>query len=353
MRRLVLSVFVMLAFFSIVSSAQAPTPAKSAPATQAKPATPKPAPKPTVAKFTSANPNNQELIDFAQRHVSEKFLLDLVKKATGEKREYDLKNSELLILMDAGVPESVIEAIRAPSAPAMPTTASVTPSVNSAPAVLGGKLRVVVRDFNFGTASQAATPQVNVASGGKNQPIFDVSAIGQGLSNLVSNELGKTGEVRILSRSAMEAVKQEQELAGNKASTGQILSAQYIITGSITKFGPEDKNMNIGAIAAGHIPLVGGMFGSKKSIQYVGLSLQIADVVTSENLKFVDAEGKSLHKSIAFEGLGVGSGGGAAGGAGFGSSNFQQSAIGEASLEAAKVAAKQLVAAFMALKIGE
>jgi len=83
-----------------------------------------------VVKLTSANPNNQELIDLAQGGASERNLLGAVASAKAEGHSYDKSAKEILMLSNAGVSDAVIEAIRnvgSPTVSSGPATTTVPP----------------------------------------------------------------------------------------------------------------------------------------------------------------------------------------------------------------------------------
>ena len=80
--------------------------------------------------------------------------------------------------------------------------------------------------------------------------------IGQGISDLLVDELVNDGSYRIIERKRLDAILAEQNFAQSEradpsaktlASVGKMLGVKYMIVGSITKFGTEKSNKSFGA----------------------------------------------------------------------------------------------------------
>jgi curli biogenesis system outer membrane secretion channel CsgG len=114
---------------------------------------------------------------------------------------------------------------------------------------------------------------------------------------------------------------------------------KYIIAGSITKFGGEEKNYGGGVLGRAKL----GGLGLKKAKTEVSVTARMIDATTGEILMSTKGEGISKKGG----GLKVGALGGG-GGAGFSmsSSDYKASAIGEAQ----EMATQALVAAIVAKK---
>ena len=117
--------------------------------------------------------------------------------------------------------------------------------------------------------------------------------------------------------------KKARSGAAKLAKVGKVLGVKYIIAGSITKFGGEEKSYGGGGLIGGKL----GGLGLKKAKTEVALTARVIDATTGEIL--ISAKGEGLSKKGG--GLTVG-GGGRGGGAGFSmsSSDYKASAIGEA-----------------------
>jgi curli biogenesis system outer membrane secretion channel CsgG len=196
------------------------------------------------------------------------------------------------------------------------------------PAAAQEKRRVAVMDFGYATVMNQV------------QAIFGTNQdIGKGITDLVIDQLVNDGTYRVIERSALDKITKEQNFsntdrvnASSAAKIGALLGADTIVIGDITAFGGEDKNYNAGGGGGTGWWNKGGAggLGIKKSKIIVEITARLVDVNTGEILASVTGHGE-VQKS----GLGVGGGGhdGWTGGGGqfsMGSSNFQQSAIGQA-----------------------
>jgi hypothetical protein len=114
------------------------------------------------------------------------------------------------------------------------------------------------------------------------------------------------------------------------AKIGKLLGVDAIIVGSVTQFGNETKNTNVGGAGGGLGGLGLGGFGHKKSKAIVAVNARIVDIDTAEILGVADGKGESSRESTSLVGGGGNWKGFGAGGANFGSSDFQQTIIGEA-----------------------
>jgi curli biogenesis system outer membrane secretion channel CsgG len=191
---------------------------------------------------------------------------------------------------------------------------------------------VAVMDFDYGTVNNW----------------WGQYDIGKGMADQVVDALVNDGTFRVIERKKLDTVLAEQDFAHSDradpsaaklAKVGKVLGVKYIISGSITKFGGEEKNYGGGGLIKGKL----GGLGLKKAKTYVTLTARMIDATTGEIL--VSAKGEGL--STKGGGLSVGGAGGG-GGAGFsmGTSNYRDSAIGEAQEQACNL----LVAAIIAKK---
>ena len=204
---------------------------------------------------------------------------------------------------------------------------------------------VSVRDFDFGSIMKWWKGEVNV---------------GKGVAELVVEELLEDGGVRLLERKELKAILEEQDLASSDRTedgsdqavqTGRVISARYIVTGSVTKFGGEDRIFQVGALA-GAIGLLGGpkeleaiasIVGTRNMAAVVEITARVIDTTTGEILASVKSEGKSKRKGLLLGGAGVGGGTVVAGGFEMTSSNFRETILGEATATAVEELAKRLL----------
>jgi curli biogenesis system outer membrane secretion channel CsgG len=157
--------------------------------------------------------------------------------------------------------------------------------------------------------------------GGATQQQVSQANLGRGIADQLVVALLNTSNFRIMERRALEAILAEQSLAaGEKAAPAQqtaqqarLLGAQYLVTGSITKFGREQKRRGgvLGAVSKG----VGGA-GIESNTYTVGITVRVVDATSGEVVGSMASDGEVKGgRKFALGGFG-----GAAGG-GFGSSN--------------------------------
>lgn len=183
---------------------------------------------------------------------------------------------------------------------------------------------VAVMDFDYGTVGYHWWGQYD---------------IGKGMADQVVDALLEDGTFRVIERKQLDTILAEQDFsasdradpsAAKVTKLGKVLGVKYIIAGSITKFGGEEKSYGGGGLIKGKL----GGLGLKKAKTEVTLTARMIDTTTGEILLSAKGEGLSTKGG----GLKVGAGGLGFGGAGFSmsSSDYKASAIGEAQ-EAATV----------------
>jgi curli biogenesis system outer membrane secretion channel CsgG len=195
------------------------------------------------------------------------------------------------------------------------------------------KIQVAVKDFEYGTIGYRWWGDYD---------------IGKGVADLIVNEIVNEGTLSAIERKNLDTVLAEQDFArsdradpnaAKQSKVGKVKGVRYIITGSITKFGGEDKTYSGGALAGGKI----GGLGFKKAKTEVTLTARLIDTTTGDIV--VSAQGNGVSKKGGGIKLGAGGGGGAAG-FGMSSSDYKESAIGEAT----EAAVKELVTKILAKK---
>ena len=192
---------------------------------------------------------------------------------------------------------------------------------------------VAVMDFDFGTVHEHWWGNYD---------------IGKGMADQVVDALVNDGSFRVIERKKLDTVLAEQDFARSDradpsaaklAKVGKVLGIKYIITGSITKFGGEQKSYGTGGLGGGRI----GGLGLKKAKTEVSITARMIDATTGEILMSTKGEGISKKGG----GLKVGAlGGGGGGGFSMSSSDYKASAIGEAQ----EMATQDLVAKIVANK---
>jgi curli biogenesis system outer membrane secretion channel CsgG len=144
-------------------------------------------------------------------------------------------------------------------------------------AAAAGKVRVAVTKFENKVKS----------------PWWDKSwDIGEGLTEMLTTELFKTGRVIVLERGAISDVVGEQQLGQSGlvknetgAQTGQMIGAQLIVRGAVTEFSERVKG------ASGQIstPYFGGGVGTESA--YVALDIRLIDANTGQVIASASATG--------------------------------------------------------------
>lgn len=174
------------------------------------------------------------------------------------------------------------------------------------------KPALVVMGFESGTVSAQVQDKRGFAAlvaamhGGNNET-YDPSQLGIGISDMLVEKLLESGEFRLLDRGLADAAK----------------SARYVVTGSVTRFGFEERN--VGGFAATMATM--GLLSYKQHRTQVILTARVINAATGEIVASFSAEGVS-NKGGGLRLAGIGANGG--GGADVSSANFRSTAIGQA-----------------------
>src|SRR5882724_1781395 len=227
--------------------------------------------------------------------------------------------------------ESASKAQAKPGAPAPAPAAqpapAAAPAQASAPATpQGRKKRIAIFDFDYATVQTASAA------------VFGTNVdVGKGISDLLVNNLVKDGTYSVIERKALDKILTEQNFSNSDranpnsaAKLGKLLGVDAIIVGSVTQFGNETKNTNVGGAAGGFVPFGLGNVGRKKSKAIVAITARLVDVDTGEIVGVAEGKGESQRESTTLLGAVAGSKGFGAGNADFTTSDFQQTIIGEA-----------------------
>ncbi len=174
--------------------------------------------------------------------------------------------------------------------------------------------------------------------------------IGKGVADMLVDGLVEDGTYRVIERKRLDAVLAEQNFsnsdradpgAADVAKIGKALGVKYLIVGSITKFGMEQKNMNLGGSAWGAGKYGVGDFGTKKGKATVAITARMIDSSTGEIMASAKGEATSSRSGLLL-------GGGANHASGhidFGSSDFKETVLGEATEACVQQLAAKLIAA--------
>jgi curli biogenesis system outer membrane secretion channel CsgG len=220
---------------------------------------------------------------------------------------------------------SQVRDMAAPAGPGAPAPAAeAAPRARTAAAVL---------DFEFGAVERWWSGNWNV---------------GRGVADLMVEKLLQTGQLRLLERSRIQSVLAEQNLSNSDradvtareaATLGKVLGANVLITGSVTKFGSEERQ--VGGAAGSVAGRFFGGAGARNTTAEVAITVRAIDSTTSEILASVTTEGSSNRRGVL---LGTAIGGNV-GAINMTSSDFRETILGEATEKAVNDAATKLTAA--------
>ena len=204
----------------------------------------------------------------------------------------------------------------------------------------GRRHRIAIFDFDYATVQSAASQTV-----GANVDV------GKGICDLLVKYLVQDGTYSIIERKAMDKILAEQNFSNSDranptsaAKLGKLLGVDAIIVGSVTQFGNETKNTNVGGNGGGFGGFGIGGFSHKKSKAIVAVDARIVDIDTAEILGVADGKGESSRESTSLTGGGGNWHGFGAGNVDFGASDFQETILGEAVKNAVQQLSTGLVA---------
>jgi curli biogenesis system outer membrane secretion channel CsgG len=177
--------------------------------------------------------------------------------------------------------------------------------------------------------------------------------IGKGIADLIVDGLVEDGSFRVIERKQLAAILAEQNFSNSEradpsaasvAKLGKALGVKYLLVGSITKFGTENKKVGIGGGGWGGGGFGLGAVGTSKGKATVAIAARLIDTSTGEIMAVAKGEATSSRSGLLLGG-GGGGGGGAIGGVEMGSSDFKDTILGEATEGAVKQVIGKLVAA--------
>jgi curli biogenesis system outer membrane secretion channel CsgG len=188
------------------------------------------------------------------------------------------------------------------------------------------KRRVAVMDFGYGAVMSSV------------QALFGTTQdVGRGISDLIIDRLINDGTYRVIERRDLDKLLQEQNFsnsdradAATAAKIGRLLGVDTIITGDITQFGRDDRNIGGGGSFGRWDKYGVGNVGVRKAKAVVGITARMVDVNTGEILASVTGRGESTRSGTNLLGAGGGYANGGSGQLDMSSSNFSQTILGEA-----------------------
>lgn len=138
--------------------------------------------------------------------------------------------------------------------------------------------------FITGTALAADKPSIGVAEfKNETQASWWYSDVGRDLAGMLANELASTGKFRLVERSKLNSVLDEQDLASSGriskssgAKIGKLTGAKYLVFATVTSF--DSKSRGTG----GGVAIKGFNLGGKKEEAYIAVDLRVVDTTTGE-----------------------------------------------------------------------
>lgn len=177
--------------------------------------------------------------------------------------------------------------------------------------------------------------------------------IGKGVADLIVDELVNDGSFRVIERKRLDAILAEQNFSNSEradpsasevAKIGKALGVKYLIVGSITKFGTENRNLGVGGGAFGGGKFGLGRVGTSKGKATVAITVRMVDTSTGEIMASAKGQAESARSGLLLGG-GGGGGAGGAGSVAMGSSDFRETILGEATEKAVTDVTTKLAAA--------
>ena len=200
------------------------------------------------------------------------------------------------------------------------------------------KKAIEIENFDYSTVMTAV------------QAIFGTQQnIGQGIQAMLTTRVSQDGKFTVVERRKVNTVLKEQDFSasnrvkqGTGARVGQVRGADLTLVGDIVVFGRDDRKTSagVGAIVGGAGGAVGGSKGDAKAV--VVLDYRIVDTETSEVVNSGEARGESKRTSKGFGAALFAGGVGVGGGFNMSSSNFAETIIGEATMDAVNKLSQQI-----------
>lgn len=123
--------------------------------------------------------------------------------------------------------------------------------------------------------------------------------VGEGLTEMLTTELFKTGHFTLVERSALREIIKEQELGqtglvrhGTAANVGQLAGAQFLVKGAVTEF---KYNASGGG---GALAFRGVNLGTKSQSAHVGIDIRIIDSSTGQIIDSYNARAKATSSGM-------------------------------------------------------
>lgn len=202
----------------------------------------------------------------------------------------------------------------------------------------GQKRTVAVEEFNF----SAVMTEI--------QTIFGTQTnLGRGIRALMVKRITQGGKFTVVERAALKTLMDEQNLGasgrvkrGTQARIGELSGAQFTLLGDIVTFGRDDQRKRAGGVVVVPGAAVGGAGYKSDFKAVVTITFRLVNTETSETVMSGEARGESKRESKGGIGGLIVGGVGVGGGFDSTSSNFAETIIGEAVIDACNKLAVQI-----------
>jgi curli biogenesis system outer membrane secretion channel CsgG len=161
---------------------------------------------------------------------------------------------------------------------------------------------------------------------------------GEGLSAMLTDALVKDGRFVVVERAAFTDIQAEQQIGTQgmttqetAAKSGQMIGANLIVRGAVTKFGPQagGGSLNIGGLGG-----FGNTLGLSRTTEECTIALRIIDSTTGQVISSSTADGEASSNGVTADFT--------KGGMEFGGQAFNNSPMGQAAGEAIQKAVRQI-----------
>ena len=166
---------------------------------------------------------------------------------------------------------------------------------------------------------QIQTAAQNISCDGWDRSVYDCNNdLSEGFRVMLETAITKTGKMDVMERGQVDAVLGEQLYGEAGLSTaggtvGGLTGVDYMIYGTITRFGSQEKNISISTsqgIGRALSSRSGGLSSSKRSVS-MGVDLKVTNVSTGK-IMIADEVSGTIQEGSAFSVGGVSSSGGSA-----------------------------------------
>jgi curli biogenesis system outer membrane secretion channel CsgG len=164
----------------------------------------------------------------------------------------------------------------------------------------GARILITILLALVGTVAFAEKPSIGVADFTNDTSAgWWYGGAGRELSGMLTNELASTEKFRLVERSKLAPVLEEQDLAASgrvskssAAKIGKLTGAKYLVMGTVSSY-TENVAGGGGGVSFGGVHL-----GGKKQEAYIAVDLRVVDTTTGEVVHTRTVEGRSESHGI-------------------------------------------------------